>query len=63
MSGTASVLTLVARAGKNDVTGAQINRHWKARGWGDNCYMAIGMLVKTKKLEQTPIKGRKRRSI
>jgi hypothetical protein len=63
MSGTASVLTLVARAGQKGVTGTEIMRNWKSQGRGDNCYKAIGMLVKTNKLKRIAIKGKKRGSI
>ncbi len=63
MSGSASVLTLVARAGKNGMTGGQITKRWKAEGRGAGCYNTIGDLVKTKKLKRTPIKGQKRGSI
>jgi len=63
MSGTASVLTLVARAGQKGVSGTQIMKNWKSQGRGDNCYKAIGMLVKTNKLKRTAIAGKKRGSI
>ncbi len=63
MSGSASVLTLVARAGKKGVTGTQIAKHWKAQGRSGNCYKTTGMLINTRKLKRTPIKGQKRGSI
>jgi len=63
MSAVDTVLSFVGKAGKNGVTGTQVNKHWKARGRGDNCYKTIGMLVKTKKLKRTAIKGKKRGSI
>ncbi len=63
MSGIASVLAFVEKAGNKGVTGTQINKHWKAQGRSGSCYAMTGLLIKTRKLKRTPIKGMKRGSI
>ena len=58
-TGNESILGFVKSAGKKGVAGAEIAKHWKSEGRGAGFYVALGRLVKEKKLKREKIKGAK----
>jgi len=59
VSGPQSILDFAKKAGRNGASGAEIVNQWKAQGRKGNAYMAIGQLVKSKKLKKKALKGKR----
>src|SRR5690606_26947469 len=52
VSGTQSILNLVKAAGSKGVSSAEITKHWKSEGRSGLPYIALGQLVKARKLKK-----------
>ncbi len=59
VSGTASILAFVRKAGKKGATTSEIVKNWKKQRRSGDGYTTLGELVKAKKLKREPLKGEK----
>jgi hypothetical protein len=57
VSGPEMILGVVKAAGAKGATTAQINERWKAEGRSGDAYVALGQLVKAKKLKKAKIEN------
>lgn len=54
-----SLIDLVRSAGKKGVSSNELAKHWKTEGRAGQPYVALGQLVRTKKLRKENLKGQR----